>query len=68
MDGKVWTNESNGMREVETLLFGRGLETATAVTDGQTVKCYTSDDCRAFRSLGAAIGHLEALGYSIIIV
>lgn len=56
------------MREVETLLFGRGLETATAVTDGQTVKSYTSDDCRTFGSLGAAIGHLEALGYSIIIV
>lgn len=52
---------------VETLTFWNRSrnEEATVVTDGRTYHSYTMKGRQQHRSLTAAIGYLEARGYSI---
>lgn len=51
--------------ETEILVFTKGDQIATIVTDGRTFKTYELKNCQDHGSLNMAISHLEAMGYSI---
>lgn len=51
--------------ETEVLVFTKGDQIATIVTDGTTHKTYELKNCQSHGSLNMAISHLEAMGYSI---
>lgn len=51
--------------ETEILVFTKGDQIATIVTDGTTHKTYELKNCQNHGSLNMAISHLEAMGYSI---
>lgn len=51
--------------ETEILVFTKGDQIATIVTDGRTHKTYELKNCENHGSLNMAISHLEAKGYSI---
>lgn len=52
-------------KRLESLYFSRGDQTATIVTNGVVVRTYEPDESRQFRSLAAAIAHLECAGWCI---
>ena len=52
-------------KRLETLTFTRGDQTATIVTNGVVVRTYEPNESRQFRTLAAAIAHLECAGWRI---
>lgn len=51
--------------ETEVLVFSKGDQIATIVTDGTTHKTYEFEHSKSHGSLNMAISYLEAMGYSI---
>ena len=49
----------------ETLYLTRDDQTATIVTNGVVVRTYEPNESRQFRTLAAAIAHLECAGWRI---
>lgn len=52
-------------KRLETLYFSRGDQTATIVTNGVVVRTYEPDESLQFRTLSAAIAHLECAGWRL---
>lgn len=48
------------------MCFRNGDMPATIVTNGESVRTYTSDEVKVHRELHTAIAHLESMGYSIM--
>ena len=52
-------------KSLETLYFSRGDQKATIVTNGVVVRAYEPDESRQYKTLAAAIAHLECAGWRI---
>lgn len=50
----------------EVITFRNGDVPATIVTNGESIRTYTSDEVKGHRKLNSAIAHLEYKGYSIM--
>lgn len=50
---------------VEVLIFRRGIDVATVVTDGEHTRTFERDCNKAHPTLAKAISYLEAKGYLI---
>ena len=57
---------SNKQAAPEVISFRNGDMPATIVTNGQSIRTYTSDEVKVHRELKSAIAHLESKGYSIM--
>lgn len=51
--------------EIETLTFIRHEEMAQICTNGRLTRSYRPNECKAHKSLKAAIAYLEAQGFDI---
>lgn len=51
--------------ETEVLVFTKGDQIATIVTDGTRHKTFELKNCKNHGSLNMAISHLEAKGYTL---
>lgn len=61
------TNEfgARQVRDVEVLIFTRGAQVASLVTDGTTTAVYMETGRTLHRTMQRAVASLEARGYSI---
>lgn len=73
----IYTNKHNNrymkmkqeqaISPIESLVFRKGTQEASVVTDGLHFATYTAKGRQLHKSLTSAIGHLEAQGYKIMV-
>lgn len=53
--------------EKEVIMFLKGGEVATIVSNGEVTRVYTSEGARPVSSIGRGVSFLESRGYSVCV-